>query len=393
MSWIETFITHTSSTSSPEIFRKWAAISCIAAALERKVWVTTAGSRLYPNLYTILCAPPGVGKTEVTWRVRELLASLDDLHLSPSSVTKASLIDELNESDRRIVRVQDTPAVISFNSLMICINELGVLLPAYDNEFMNTLTDLYDCKQYGEKRRTSKINIQIDAPQLNLLGACTPAYLNHTLPEGAWDQGFMSRTIIVFAGERIVRSLFASTELNEEEYEQLKDDLASIFELFGEISFSPEAQELIDTWYLAGCPPAPDHPKLIGYNQRRIVHLLKLCMVSCADERRKQITTADFERAMTWLLEIEVYMPEVFKAMSAGGPGRIIEEAWHYIFTIYAKEQKPVSEHRLMQWLQERVPVHQVMQTIELMEKSKLIEQQLTASGKAYKPRGRKPNV
>lgn len=393
MSWIEKFVTHTSATSSPEIFRKWAAISCVAAALERKVWVTTAGSRLYPNLYTILCAPPGVGKTEVTWRVRELLASLDDLHLSPSSVTKASLIDELNDSDRRIVRVQDTPAVINFNSLMVCINELGVLIPAYDNEFMNTLTDLYDCKQYGEKRRTSKIQIQIDAPQVNILGACTPAYLNHTLPEGAWDQGFMSRTIIVYAGERIVRSLFSAPDMNEEEYEHLKDELAHIFELFGEFSFTPKAQELIDNWYLTGCAPAPDHPKLVGYNQRRIVHLLKLCMVSAADEKRPEITEWDFEHALTWLLEIEVYMPEVFKAMSAGGPGRIIEEAWHYIFTVYAKEQKPVSEHRIMQWLQERVPVHQVMQTIELMEKSKMIQQELTTAGKAYKPRGKKPNV
>lgn len=392
MSWIDTFVMHTASTSSPEIFRKWAAIACIASALERRVWVTTAGSRLYPNLYTILCGPPGVGKTEVTWRVRELLASLEDLHLSPSSVTKASLIDDLNEADRRIVRVQDTPAVINFNSLMICINELGVLLPAYDNEFMNTLTDLYDCKQYGEKRRTSKINIQIDAPQLNLLGACTPAYLNHTLPEGAWDQGFMSRTIIIFAGERIVRSLFSVKKLDEEEYQLLKDELALIFEAYGEFTFEEETQSLIDNWYLAGCVPAPDHPKLIGYNQRRIVHLLKLCMVSAADAKRKVITNEDFETALTWLLEAEVYMPEVFKAMSAGGPGRIIEEAWHYIFTVHAKEQKPVSEHRIMQWLQERVPVHQVMQTIELMEKSKLIEQQLTASGKAYKPRGRKPN-
>lgn len=392
MSWIETFVAHTSSTSSPEVFRKWAAIACIAAALERRTWVVTAGSRLYPNLYTILCGPPGVGKTEVTWRVRELLASLEDLHLSPSSVTKASLIDDLNEADRRLVRVQDNPAVINFNSLMICINELGVLLPAYDNEFMNTLTDLYDCKQYGEKRRTNKLHIQIDAPQLNLLGACTPAYLNHTLPEGAWDQGFMSRTIVIYAGDRIVKSLFSVAEVNQEEYDYLKEGLKNIFNLYGEFSFTLRAKELIDGWYLNGCMPAPDHPKLVGYNQRRIVHVLKLCMVSAADDGRSTITEDDFEQALTWLLEAEVYMPEVFKAMSAGGPGRIIEEAWHYIFTTYAKEQKPVSEHRIVQWLQERVPVHQVMQTIELMVNSKLIEVRLTTTGKAYTPKGKQPN-
>ena len=389
MSWIEAFVAHTSGTSSPEVLRKWAAISCVAGALERRVWVTTAGSKLYPNLYTILCAPPGVGKTEVTWRVREILSKLEDLHLAPSSVTKASLIDELNEADRRIVRVEDKNPVTNFNSLMICINELGVLIPAYDNEFMNTLTDLYDCKQYGEKRRTNKTNIQIDAPQINLLGACTPAYLNHTLPEGAWDQGLMSRVIIIYAGERIVRSLFAYTEVNEEEKAALEDGAEKMFQMFGEFSFTPEAMQAIDAWHLAGCPPAPDHPKLVGYNQRRTVHALKLCMVSAADQGRMEITSDDFERAIGWLFEAEVYMPEVFKAMSAGGPGRIMEEAWYYLSTTYSKEGAPILEARVFQWLQERVPASQVMQTLDLMEKSQMIKKSLTKAGNAYTPRGK----
>lgn len=390
MNWIEAFVEYTSNTSSPEILRRWGAISCVAAALERKVWVTTAGSRLYPNLYLFFCAPAGVGKTEITWRVRTMLKELEGFHLAPSSVTKASLIDDLNEAERRIVRVTDNPAVVNFNSLMVCVNELGVLIPAYDNEFMNTLTDIYDCKQYGERRRTSKIEIQLDAPQINLLGACTPPYLNNTLPEGAWDQGFMSRTIVIFAGERIVRSLFSVQEADQEEYDTLVAHLQKVFDLYGEFEFTDEVKTLIDGWYLSGCSPSPDHPKLVGYNQRRIVHVLKLCMVSAAVRLEPLIRAEDFEQALSWLLEAEVYMPEIFKAMSAGGPGRIIEEAWHYIFTVYSKEEKPVQEHRIIQWLQERVPVHQVAQTLELMEKSKLIEQRLTVAGKAYVPKGRK---
>ena len=61
-SWIESFLEYTEILPSPPLLRRWAAISYVAAALERKVWVRTMGSDLYPNLYTFLVGPPGVGK-------------------------------------------------------------------------------------------------------------------------------------------------------------------------------------------------------------------------------------------------------------------------------------------------------------------------------------------
>ena len=53
-SWIDTYIDYTEIVPSPPLLRKWVAISFVAAAVERKVWVRTMGSALYPNLYTIL---------------------------------------------------------------------------------------------------------------------------------------------------------------------------------------------------------------------------------------------------------------------------------------------------------------------------------------------------
>ncbi len=180
--WADGFYSITENLSSPAIFRRWAAISAIAGALERKVWVQTLGSKLYPNIYAILVAPPGVGKTEVTWRVRDIWESLEDHCIASTSVTKASLIDELNDAERRIVTNHRDNPVDHFNSLLMSINELGVLIPAYENEFMNVLTDLWDCKHYSERRRTNKLEIVIKRPQLNLLAACTPSYLMNVLP-------------------------------------------------------------------------------------------------------------------------------------------------------------------------------------------------------------------
>jgi hypothetical protein len=389
--WIDGFLQLTENTSSPSIFRKWAAISTIAGALERKVWVRTLGSNLYPNMYVVLVAPPGVGKTEVTWRVRKLWESLEDHFIAATSVTKASLIDELNDANRRwITGVIENP-VEHFNSLLLCINELGVLLPSYENEFMNTLTDLWDCKHYSERRRVSKIEIDIDKPQLNLLAACTPSYLMNILPEGAWDQGFLSRTMLIYSGDRQLRSLFSDTVENSELHEALEAQLATIANIYGEIKFSPEAAKLVDDFHMRDGRPKPDHPKLISYNIRRTVHLLKLCIVAAVSKSDQRLIHAeDFHRAFDWLVEAERQMPDIFKAMAQGGAGKIMEEAWYYVYTTYSREQQPVLKHRLIQFLQERVPVHSIETTIQMMEQGKMIEQRLTAGGAAHIPLGKR---
>lgn len=389
--WIEGFLSHTDNISSPRLFRKWGAIATIAGALERKVWVRSLGSRLFPNMYTVLVAPPGVGKTEITWRIRKLWESLEDHHIASTSVTKASLIDELADANRRWVDAKAADPVTHFNSLLMCINELGVLLPAYENEFMNTLTDLWDCKHYSERRRTSKIEIDIDNPQLNLVAACTPSYLMHVLPEGAWDQGFLSRTMLVYSGDRQLRSLFAESHFDAEEFNNLKDGLMDIANIFGEIRFEKAAAEAMDNFHLTDGEPKPDHPKLLSYNIRRTVHLLKLCMVfSVSRSYQLVVTLEDWQRAYDALIEVELHMPDIFKAMSQGGAGKTMEEAWHFVFTTHAKEGTPVLKHRLINFLQERVPVHNIQPTIDMMQQGQMIEKRLTTGGEAFVPRGRK---
>ena len=133
-SWVESFYDYTNKLPSPQIFRRWAGISAVAGALERKTFLRTSQGPVYPNLYTFLCGPPGVGKTELTKRVRELLISLESHHVSASSVTGAALVDELSEADRTVI--VPSKATMMFNSLFVLSNELSTLLPGYDGEIM-----------------------------------------------------------------------------------------------------------------------------------------------------------------------------------------------------------------------------------------------------------------
>lgn len=389
--WINKFIELTEGITSPLLFRKWAGISIMSAAMERKGWVHTLGSNLYPNLYVVLVAPPGVGKTEVTWRVNEMISSLEDHHIAPSSVTKASLIDELDHAKRRHT---DLPQGIveSFNSLFICSNELGVLIPGYENEFMNTLTDLYDCRTYGESRRTKEIKIHIENPQLSLCAACTPSYLQGVLPEGAWDQGFLSRVILIYNGNSQLRDLFATVKQNKKLGKELKEELKIIGELYGKFEFTPDAGEFINNWHKDGGEPRPDHPKLTHYTTRRTAHVLKLSMCASASQSdERTITLEHVQRALDWLIEAELHMNDIFLAMNSGGDARVIEDLWHFLYTTYLKSgKKPIPEPRLIMFLQERTPAHNILKIIEVMVSAGFIKKQMSKGGNEYIPRGKK---
>lgn len=385
--WIDGFDRYTSGMPSPDIFRKWGAIACIAGALERRVWITTIMGDLFPNLYTVIVAPAGVGKTVITKNVQMLWNALDDQHTASDSITKASLVDELRAAERKGIVPGPPMETFLFHSLKILSNELGVLIPGYDNEFMNTLTHLYDNLPYSERRRTKELHFRLDKPQINLLAATTPSYLNDVMPAGAWDQGFISRTIMIYSGQTQLRQLFGTEKRNEQLYKDLLSDLIKIGALFGQLSFSQEAAEAITEWHMAGGPPVPDHPRLQHYCTRRTVHLLKLCMISCVSGGDDMLIKLDnFAEALDWLLEAEHLMPDIFKAMNSGGDGRVMEETWHHAYTLYMKEKKPVSENRLVLFVQARTPAHNVMRIIEVMERSGLLKKELTATGVGYVP-------
>lgn len=389
--WISDFVHYTRHTGSPEIFRKWTAISIIGAALERKVWVWTKGSVLYPNAYIVLVAPPGVGKSEMTWRAGSFVRELKSHHVAHSSVTKAALIDNLKEAGRTVVREMEIPAVVNFNSLYICSNELGVLLPSYDPEFMNTLTDIWDNKAYSEKRRTKDLVIEMKNPQLNMLAACPPGYVMSMLPEGAWDQGFTSRTLFIYSGESIMVDLFDQPPEDDEGRKTLLESLKTIGSIYGKIEWEEEAKSVIRNWLSEGCPPAPDHPRLFAYLPRRIVHVLKLAMIMCISETQALVMKPDhILRAIDYLIEAELNMPDIFKAGGASSHARIIQETWHFLFKAFVKENKrPINQMRLINFVSNHVPAHQVQHVIAVMENSGLIARRLEPEGLAYIPLGK----
>ena len=371
--WIKNFTSCLAPTASPEPYLHWAAISTVAGAMARNVWVETLGSKLYPNLYTVLVGPPGVGKTEITNRVWDIWKSLPQRFTAASNVSRAGLVDQLNES-----------SIEGSNCLLVCSNELGVLLPQYDTEFMAALTDLYDCRAYYERKRGG-VKINIDNPQLNLLAGCTPDFLQRVFPESAWQEGFCSRTIFIYYGGLERRSLFGLRSLAN--MEKLKNTLETLSSIKGQFKFSKEAEDYLDDWHLGGNKPVPNHPKLMHYCTRRTAHAIKLSMVS-AISPSLTIKLKDVQTAVSWLVNAETSMEEIFKSMASGGDGNVMRETLHFIYTYERTKGSLVSKRSVLAFLGERVDVWKVNQMITLLEDIEAIE----LVGNNYKYIGKNTN-
>lgn len=363
-SWIDTFVEDTANLHAPAIFRKWTAISTIAAVLEQKVWLTTSRP-LYPNMYIWLIAHPGVGKTRTIAEGRHYVQSVPDFHLAPISMTFASLVDKLVKSKRTVIR--PNADMLEYNSMYICSDELGAFVHKYDNEMIDGLSAFYDPTPYDQTRRTSEINIKIKSPQLNILCGSTPQNLTQLMPDKAWGQGFTSRLILVFSDERIVGDDF---EVRESTYtEELTHDLGIINEIIGKFEVTEDYRTAVNHWRGLGEPPVPSHPKLIHYVTRRRAHLYKLSMIAAIDKSNALVLTVDdFNTAMGWLIEAETYMIEIFKAGATNADAQSMEEILHLI-KINDKGHG-ISEEKIRRFARDRIPLHSILRIIEIMEGS-----------------------
>jgi len=369
-SWIESFINFSSNVESAHIFRKWAAITTIAATLEQKVWFTTS-AQLFPNLYTFLIGHPGVGKTRTITAASKFIMELPEPHIAPTSMTMASMTDCLVESKRSIHRLPDPP--LEYNSMYIMADELSAFMHEYNLEMIGGLTTFYDvvALPYGQYRRGKEIKIRIKRPQLSILVGSTPSNLVKFIPEIAWDQGFCSRVILIYSDERPMMDIFENPfrELPPD----MVHDLKMINGLVGGFRAEIQYRKEVNDWRASGLPPTPTHPKLSHYNTRRLTHLLKLSMIASIDRDNELILTVDdFNTAKGWLLEAESYMSDIFQAGAPGADAKAMDEIVHYIRAV--DMGKGVAEHKINKFAADRVPLHTLWRIVNIMESTGMIK-------------------
>lgn len=385
---IEDFLALTKEDVTPDLFRLWSGISLVAGALERRVWTFTgyqAGERQisFPNLYILLVGSPGTGKG-IIGSVRKIWDSIDEpgtkkkaLEVAPNNMTKASLVDRLAKSTK--TRLPSSGPPDEYNSLQVGAEEFGVFLEAWDQSFIGKLNDIYNNPdQYSEERRHGPAReVHIKNPQLNIIGGAQPGWMASTFPEDAWSMGLTSRIIMVYALEGREPHLFGE----EEKYystihDRLTNQLARLTQLYGEVGWTEDAKERIKAWKKAKCPPVPQHSRLDNYNNRRLQHVFKLCLISSISRsgRVGTIELDDVERAFEWLFSAEKVMPDIFRAMRGKSDYQVIEELHSHVLALWrANKEKPIPEGPVIRFISTFVPAQKVREILKVAEMSNVI--------------------
>ena len=366
MSWISDFVDATEALPSPPIFRRWTAISLLAATLERRCWVSLSAGAVYPNLYIILIGDPGVGKSVIGgFAVRNFWKKIPDetYNLADTNVTGAGLVDAML---RKTQAFNWNGVPTNYNATYLFSSEFANIAPVFTQEFLMFLTNIWDGAHYSESRRGSKQEVSMDNPCLNKLACTTPHHFASIMPVEAWEQGYAARLIMVSSKEHIIKDVFTPADIPS--LRSLEDRYFKIAErdFGGEFTPTPGYINKLHTWRETGAEPKPKHPILANYNARRYMTLIKLSMVVAVSEGRTpsagyfELNEDDLQTSMDYLFEIELGFPQLVTDVATGNMSVIFDNIYYEIKEAYERGgRKGISKSVLASIILKNADFHQ----------------------------------
>ena len=322
---------------APKHMYFWTAISTLAGALRRQVWLDQAYFRWHPNFYIILVAPPGIVSKSTTAGVgMQLLKKVPDIKFGPDVVTWQALVGAFAEST---MSFEYEAEFHSMSALTIESSEFGNLLNPSDKEMVDLLVSLWDGKPGAfEKRTKGSGNDTIVNPWINLIACTTPAWIAGNFPEYMIGGGFTSRCIFVYADKKAKYVAYPGLDVPKniaQTAQMLVDDLATISLMVGEYHLTPDAVDYGKAWYESHYATKNielDDDRFGGYLARKQTHIHKLAMIlAAAESSNLVITAAHLSLANTMVSDLEPDMQFVFSKIGKSEDALYVERLIWYV--------------------------------------------------------------
>jgi hypothetical protein len=319
--WLSAHLEYTENSESPLSYHTWAGVSCIAAVLQRRVYMNWE-SQIFPNNYIMLIGPSGRSrKAHPLEVVKDYLDETNVIMMSENPTPEAFIVD-MHKAENQYL--DETTGNWVYQSPVSCVvEELAVMLGQQNVQFLSFLTNWYDSR-YKWVRRTKHQGTDIVLGVcLNILGSSAPDWLPGILTREAIGGGFTSRCIFVV--EERKRKTVLDPTVNRPDPKlrgELIHDLELMMCLSGEYILDPECREFYIEWYgseeekLQSGKLDLGDPALMGYAARRPTHLRKISMAMAASRGDEMVIyREDMERALSILVAAERNMHMVFSGI------------------------------------------------------------------------------
>lgn len=277
----------------PDQFHLWSGISIAAGALERKVWFPwTESFSYFPNLYIMLVALPGIGKSSALIKAVSLLQDMDErtqsINFMPSQVTEAKCIELMSKT--KIFEIG--PKKIYQGAGYYYASEASSSLKNVYGDFIATVTDFYDCPRIWKKATMKGGEVVLYNVCFNILAGTTFDYLGKLITDENIMGGFASRINYVIHREKVVREVKFQSGGDALDPEKarvrraLMEDLEQIHKIVGVFSAEPAFAAAWEAWHPKeeAARQAMESEKMQSLLARKNTNTMKLAMILSACE-------------------------------------------------------------------------------------------------------------
>jgi len=300
--WVTAYLEYTNISESPISYHTWASISCIAAALQRKVYMEWGLSTIYPNNYIVLVGPSGRSRKAEPLEIAQWMVNELNLSTIGEDNTAESIIRDIRAA--RVDYIDGTTGNRKIQSAVTCFVEELAVFTGYQNQVLLAyLTSWYDSRYTWTRRTKHQGTDKITGMCFNMLASTAPDWLPHILTKESVGGGFTSRCIFIVEerkGKTVINPNLIKPDLKLRD--ALVHDLEIIQIMSGHYKYDEDAQKAADSWYAAQ-EEQLDAGKYIvgdgtleGYVSRRPTHLKKIAMaLSSSRNSDLIITEGDFD--------------------------------------------------------------------------------------------------
>ena len=381
--WLDGFMELTDNSEPPTLFRKWAAISSIASALQRKVRVELGLSlTFYPNLYVVLVGPSATGKGTVMKFASDIIEQIPTIRLSAQATSLQALIRRMKDTNLTDINVT-TGEQTYHSSLTIFSTEFTVFLGYHNQELIAALCEWYDCHNRWAYETIARKKEEVIGVWVNLFAGTTPDAIQASLPIESIGGGLTSRIIFVVEEKRGKLVVIPTKTEHEIRLQQmLVYDLEAINKLSGIMHYTEGFLKIYSDWcYYADTHRPFQDKKFDGYCGRRRKHLITLSMICSASHSDEMVITSDdIERAIGLLTEVEMKMGKVFKGMGRSDTSDLLNDAITFISNSQIPDVPLFQFARYFEGEMDKFEMDRVIITMEAMQLIKLIKSPGTGS-------------
>jgi hypothetical protein len=337
---------------SPDIFIDYTLLWAVSSALQRRVFFGHPKQPLFPNVYFVFVAPPGVGKSMAARKAGDgILKSFvtpdtkvvdsttgqpvlrPDISFAADCTSPQSLIMQLSMSQRAFAqtKILENGSMIkvpaSHNSMsMLLSEELTTMFRENMELICSSLNQWYDAQDFNYTilQRGEQIITNVC---VSMLGCSTPDNIMKLTNRGILDQGLNSRAIFIYASEaRQKKLLFDVNPEQEKAFDDVRTHVKSLLKIEGQCKLADDAVEWFKDYYESGKLEKEilnKDKRVENYRARIKVHAIKNAILChYIDHTDMVITLKDLQNGVSMLRRVE---PEMHKALASSSKNELYD--------------------------------------------------------------------